>query len=94
MCFDFIPVSVFKRLLYFQIERTQDIFYQGKNLGLSLPGKLGLEIRLTWLGGMTILKKIKEAGYDIFRSRPTLTKSDFMKLFFIALSKKRYAQYE
>lgn len=84
----------FKRLLYFQIERTKDFFEKGKLLGLEIPGKLGLELRLTWLTGMLILKRIKEANYDVFNKRPQLTKKDFIKMFFVALKKKSYAEFK
>lgn len=85
--------DAFKRLMGFQIERTRDIFLKGKELGLALDGKLGVEIRLTWLTGTLILRKIQEAGYDIFNHRPKLTKMDFAKMFFIALSKRRYDKF-
>jgi len=84
----------FKMLMNYQLERTKAIFLKGKPLGLNLPGKFGLEIRLTWLTGMTILKKIKTVQYDIFNKRPKLTKSDFVKMFYVALSKKRYAKFD
>ena len=31
---------------------------------------LRFEMRLTWLGGSTILDGIEAAGYDVFRRRP------------------------
>ncbi len=80
----------FKRLMGLQIERTREIFAQGKPLGLTLSGKLGIEIRLTWLTGMTLLKKIVAVGFNVFEKRPTLSKWDFAKLFFVAISKRRY----
>ena len=58
-----------------------------------LPGKLGIEIRLTWLTGVTILKKITEVQFDVFNKRPVLTKMDFVKLFFVALSKQRFQNF-
>lgn len=85
--------DAFKRLMGFQIERTREIFLKGKELGLVLQGKLGLEIRLTWLTGTHILKKIVQAGYDVFNKRPTLTKADFAKMFWIAISRKRYDKF-
>lgn len=91
--FDHKADDTFRMLMNFQVERTKAIFLKGKKLGLNLSGKLGIEIRLTWLTGMTILKKIKTVQYDVFNNRPTLTKSDFINMFFIALSKKRYAKF-
>ena len=83
----------FKRLMQYQFERTRDIFNSGKPLGLYLKGKLGVEIRLTWLTGATVLKKIRAVNYDVFNSRPTLKKIDFIKLLFTAISRKRYEKF-
>lgn len=83
----------FKDLLEFEIARTIDLFLKGKNLGLAIKGKLGLELRLTWLTGITILQKIRQVKYDVFENRPKLSKKDFLKLFFVALSKKRYERF-
>ena len=52
----------YKALLKFQVARTQEIFDQGAPLTRELHGKLRVEIRLTWLGGTTILRKIEAAG--------------------------------
>lgn len=84
----------FKRLMQFQVSRTAELFEKGKPLGLMLDGQFGLEIRLTILGGMSILKKIKQSGYDVFHQRPTLSKWDFAKLFWVALSKKRFERFK
>ena len=83
----------FKRLMAFELERTRQLFLKGKPLGVMLPGKLGIEIRLTWLTGVTILKKITEVQFDVFNKRPVLTKMDFVKLFFVALSKQRFQNF-
>lgn len=82
----------FTHLLKKQIERTRNLFGQGHALGLSLSGRLGVEIRLTWLSGFRLLEKIEDIGYDVFRKRPTLSRWDFIALLPYALSKKLYAQ--
>jgi phytoene/squalene synthetase len=49
----------------------------GKDLGKTLPGRIGLEIRTTVQGGLRILEKIERAGFDVFRRRPTLKAFDW-----------------
>ena len=71
-----------KNLLIYSIERTQDMFDNGKNLLKFLNGRLKLEINWTILGGEAILKKIKKADYNVLQNRPKLSKIDFVKLFF------------
>jgi squalene synthase HpnC len=70
----------FRKLMKFQVERTWDFFHQGKSLSSHLSPKLGWEIRMTWLGGTTILKKIQRQNYDTLSHRPKLTKADMLAL--------------
>lgn len=76
----------YRRLLKFQVERTQEIFDKGELLTKKLRGLLRLEIRLTWLGGTKILRKIEALNYDTLNHRPTLGKGDMAALFFRALT--------
>jgi len=70
-----------KNLLEFNIERTEKIFIDGRNLLSFLKGRLKREINWTILGGETILGKIKSINYDVLNKRPVLTKSDYFNLF-------------
>jgi squalene synthase HpnC len=70
-----------KKLLKHNIDRTQKMFDEGKNLLKFLNGRLKLEIKWTILGGETILQKIRNNDYNIFGKRPQLTKRDFGALF-------------
>jgi squalene synthase HpnC len=75
----------YKKLLKFEVDRAQDIFNQGAPLTKKLRGMLRLEIRLTWLGGTTILRKIEALDYDTLNHRPTVGKADMALLFLKAL---------
>ncbi len=75
----------YRQLLKFQVDRAQGIFNQGEPLTKKLHGLLRLEIRLTWLGGTTILRKIEALKYDTLNHRPTVGKADMALLFFKAL---------
>ena len=75
----------YRSLLKFQVGRTQEIFDQGKPLTKALHGKLRLEIRVTWLGGTTILRKIEALDYDTLNQRPKLGKAEMALLFARAL---------
>ena len=71
----------YRKLLAFQVARTQGIFNQGAPLTKKLRGLLRLEIRLTWLGGTTILRKIEALNYDTLNHRPKVGKADMALLF-------------
>jgi squalene synthase HpnC len=75
----------YRALLRFQVERTQQIFDAGKPLTRRLRGLLRLEIRLTWLGGVEILRKIQRQDFDTLTRRPKIGKADMLRLFGRAL---------
>jgi phytoene/squalene synthetase len=71
----------FKKLIVFNINRTQKLFDDGRNLLKFLSGRLKLEIKWTIYGGELILKKIRDNDNNVF-VRPSLTKADVLKLLF------------
>jgi phytoene synthase len=73
-----------RELLKFEIARTRQLFEQGKALPERVGPELRRQLRLTWLGGTTLLRKIETVGYDVFRRRPSLSKLDFVRLYFRA----------
>ena len=77
--------EAWKNLLAFQTKRARELMLSGKDLGRSLPGRIGLEIRTTVQGGLRILEKIERAGYDVFRRRPKLKALDWPLLFLRAV---------
>jgi phytoene synthase len=74
-----------RQLMRFQVERTRRLILSGKPLGRALPGRVGLEIRVTIQGGLRILEKIEAAGYDVFRRRPVLRSLDWPSMMLKAL---------
>lgn len=83
----------FKRLMKFEVERARAMFARGKPLCTSVSGRLGLELRSVWLGGMIILDRIERNGYDVFASRPVITSTDKLKILLVAASKKAFRRY-
>ncbi|MBB5192666.1 squalene synthase HpnC [Silvimonas terrae] len=80
--------AAFKRLMAFQVDRTQRMLKGGAPLAVTLPGRIGLELRLTVLGGDAILEKLKQVEYDMFAHRPKLGPADWPRLLWRALRKK------
>ncbi|MBI1907141.1 MAG: squalene synthase HpnC [Rhodocyclales bacterium] len=72
--------AAWRALMAFQVTRARDMMLRGAPLARRLPGRIGWELRLIVLGGLRILEKIEHAGYDVFRRRPTLTKTDSLQL--------------
>jgi len=69
--------AAWQALLKFQVDRARELMHSGRDLGRSLPGRIGLEIRATVQGGLRILEKIENVGYDVFRRRPVLKPLDW-----------------
>jgi squalene synthase HpnC len=70
-----------KAFVKHNIERTQALFDDGKNLLKYLNGRFKLEIKWTVAGGEKILDMIRKNDYDVFTKRPKLNKIDFISLF-------------
>jgi len=76
----------FRKLMKYEVERTQTIFDEGKKLieltaGNADTKRLSKELKLTWLGGTTILAKIKEIDYNVLNQRPRISGFDKIKIF-------------
>jgi len=70
----------FKSLMKFEVARTRSLFEQGRPLLSRVKFPLTTELRLTWLGGMQILKKIHRLDFDVIRTRPALKKREWIPL--------------
>lgn len=68
--------QAFKDLMCYQVDRTRDLFRDGKPLLQEVGNDLRLELRLTWNGGMQILKKIERSDYNVLANRPALSLFD------------------
>ena len=69
--------------------RTRSLFHEGRAVCDGLGGRLRYELRLTWLGGMRILDRLEQNGFDVFSARPALGKSDVPALVWNAVSWNR-----
>ncbi len=76
-------------LLRFQVVRTKELFERGRRLPDLVGGRLALELRLTHLGGLRILEKIEEQGYDTLSARPKMTTNDKIRLLVRVLAGSR-----
>lgn len=75
------------RFMIFQITRARNLLQSGAPLGLVLPGRIGLEMRLIIAGGERILKKMHVSQGDIFQQRPVLGYADWAYMLYRGLRK-------
>lgn len=76
-----------RRLIEFQIRRTVKLMQAGAPLGKVLKGRMGLELRMTIMGGSRILQKLNQQHDDVF-SRPRLNKWDIVWIIWKAIRAK------
>ncbi len=75
-----------RALMRFEVDRARALMLEGAPLGRSLPGRIGLELRLIVAGGLRILDKIEAVDYDVFRRRPELHGPDWLRLLWRAVT--------
>ena len=76
-----------RKLIEFQIRRTVKLMQAGAPLGKVLKGRMGLELRMTIMGGSRILYKLNQQHDDVF-SRPRLNKWDVIWIIWKAIRAK------
>jgi hydroxysqualene synthase len=62
----------FRPLMEEMTRRTQELYQEARGLLPRIGGRLGWELRLTWLGGTRVLEQTRRSGFDVFRHRPAL----------------------
>jgi len=80
-----IATERFKRLMEFEVARARELMLSGKPLCKAVSGRLVLELRAIWLGGMKILELIQQIEYDVFQRRPTVTSADKLGILYKTL---------
>ncbi len=72
----------FAALMKFEVDRTRDLFNEGSALSKLVDRRLRLDIEMFSRGGLEVLRRIEEQGYDVLTSRPSIPKSrQFAMLF-------------
>jgi len=79
----------FYKVMHLEIERTWDLFWKGRPLCDHVGQELQKELKLVWLGGTRILKKIEKNRFDVFRRRPTLKADDKLSMIWHLLTWKK-----
>ncbi len=70
----------FAELMRFEVERTRDLFYRGLPLVERMTPDVRLDIELFIQGGLAILGKIEGVAYNVWQTRPVLSKVDKVRL--------------
>lgn len=74
-----------RQLIQSQVARTRELFLRGQPLPDLVSGRLAVELRLTWHGGMRILELIEAQQFDTLAQRPKLNTTDKFRVLTRAL---------
>jgi squalene synthase HpnC len=66
--------DAFRQMMAFQVDRTRELFYEGKALVKMVARPARLDVDLFTRGGTAVLDAIQRQDYDVFRARPTLSR--------------------
>ena len=66
--------SAFAELMRFEVDRARQLFEEGLPLIKLVPAEVRPDIELFARGGLGILRKIEEVGYNVWQTRPVLRK--------------------
>jgi squalene synthase HpnC len=65
----------YRALLRFEVERARGLLEQGRPLASRMPPALAVDVDLFSQGGLAILRRIEQQGYDTLSRRPALGKA-------------------
>jgi squalene synthase HpnC len=66
--------AAFAQMMRYEVDRTRELFCSGVPLLDEVPPAIRLDIELFIRGGLAILRKIEDQGYNVWAARPVLAK--------------------
>ena len=77
--------GAFIKLMQFEVERAEQFLRDGLPLINNMPGRLQIDIDLFIQGGLKILQRIRQIEYNVWKTRPVVTKTDGLLLMSVSL---------
>jgi squalene synthase HpnC len=71
---------------------TRALFLQGMPLVGRVDRRLALDIDLFSRGGLRVLEKIEQQGYDVLRARPAISKAERVRLLLQSLARTAFSR--
>jgi squalene synthase HpnC len=71
----------FRALMQFEVDRARQFLLAGQPLVATMPGRLQVDIDMFLRGGLQILDEIEAIDYDVWTTRPVVSKRRFAGLF-------------
>lgn len=77
--------AAFRRAMQEAVDYAQRLFEQGLPLARMVDRRLALDIDLFSRGGMKVLDKIRARNYDVLRARPSISRTERIRLLLAGL---------
>jgi squalene synthase HpnC len=74
------------------VEKARGLFVEGLPLVGMVDRRLALDIDLFSRGGMRVLEKIEQQGYDVLRARPAISKTERARLLLSSLIRVAFSR--
>ena len=78
----------FTKLMRYQVDRTRALFLRGRPLIDLMPPDLRIDVDLFIRGGLAVLRKIEQGGFNVWAKRPIVSKWDKITLLAGVVSKR------
>ncbi len=72
--------AAWRRVMDDLAARTADLFEEGRPVCEGVGGRLRYELRATWIGGTTVLRKTLAVRQHSLHARPVLTRADLLRI--------------
>jgi phytoene/squalene synthetase len=74
------------------VEKARALFLEGLPLRGTLNRRLAVDIDLFSRGGMRVLDKIEALGYDVLAARPSISRTERVRLLAAALARAAFSR--
>jgi squalene synthase HpnC len=82
----------FRETMREAVAKARGLFLEGLPLSGMLNRRLAVDIDLFSRGGMRVLDKIEACGYDVLAARPSISKTERVRLLMAALARAAFAR--
>ncbi len=82
----------FRAIMREAVDRARELFVKGLPLNRMVNERLSIDLELFSRGGMRILDKIEQQGYDVLSRRPRISKIERASLLIGTLARVAFAQ--
>jgi phytoene/squalene synthetase len=72
------------------VEKARELFLAGLPLSTMVDRRLAIDLDLFSRGGMRVLDKIEQQGYDVLSERPAISKLERVRLLFGSLARMAF----